>query len=281
MRSGQTLTLSFPPFTGWIRKLALAYAGVAILRLVLLAFAPSIWIALANQLVLVPTAVMHGSIWQLVTYSFIHIGLFHLLFNVLMLWMFGVDLESDWGSKRFLEFFFFCVVGAALVTILVSYTGVGGVLPTTPTAGASGGIFGVLLAFGILYGNREIGLFPFFFLRFPAKYLVGGLIFIEIYLALENAAGKGDAVAHVAHLGGALFAWLYLRFVPRKGLGFEASERYYSLRNAWHRWKRKQASKKFEVYMRQHDKEGHFDQHGNYVPPDNDKTNGSGSKWVN
>jgi membrane associated rhomboid family serine protease len=282
MPSGSTISLSFPPFNKWVRKLSIAYAAIALLRLILLIASPSVWNLIAGVLVLVPDAVLHGWIWQLVTYSFIHVGLMHLLYNVLMLWMFGAELEGDWGSQRFLEFFFFCVVGAALTTIALSYTGVMGISPTTATAGASGGIFGILMAYGILYGDREIGLFPFFFIRFKAKYLVAGLIFIEIYLALENAAGRGDAVAHVAHVGGAFVAWLYLRFVPRRGLGFSTSEKYFSLRNSYYRWKRRRAARKFEVYMRDHDRKVTFDEHGNYVPPEDDKKNGgSKSGWVN
>lgn len=277
------MSLNFPPFNKWVRKLSITYAVIALLRLIVLIASPAAWNQIAVLVALIPDAVMHGWIWQIVTYSFLHIGLFHLLYNVLMLWMFGAELEGDWGSKRFLEFFFFCVAGAAIITIAVSYTGVMGITPTTPTAGASGGIFGILMAYGILYGDREIGLFPFFFIRFKAKYLIAGLIFIEIYLALENATGRGDAVAHVAHVGGAFVAWLYLRFMPRRGLGYATSEKYFGLRNSYYRWKRRQAAKKFEVYMRQHDRDVTFDEHGNYVPPDEpDKKNGgSKSGWVN
>ena len=75
---------------------------------------------------LVPFLVTHGAIWQLVTYSFVHAGLFHLLFNMLALWMFGAQFESDWGARQFLEFYFFCVVGAALTTVAVSYSHLAG-----------------------------------------------------------------------------------------------------------------------------------------------------------
>src|SRR6185437_3246199 len=104
--------------------------------------------------------VAHGYIWQVVTYSFLHGGLWHILINMLMLWMFGAQLEQDWGPGRFLEFYLFCVVGAALTTIAVAYSPIPGVNPGTQTIGASGGIFGVLIAFGMLYGNQEIFMFP-------------------------------------------------------------------------------------------------------------------------
>jgi len=89
-------------------------------------------------------------------------------------------------------------------------------------------------------------------------------------------------VANFAHLGGALFGFLYLKFLPRRGVGFAASEKYFGLRNSYYRWRRKQAAKKFEVYMRDHDRKVNFDEHGNYIPPDDDKPNGgSKSGWVN
>jgi membrane associated rhomboid family serine protease len=197
---------------------------------------------------------------------------------MLTLWMFGSQEEQDWGSRRFIEFYLFCVVGAALVTIGVSYLG-WGMTPRTLTLGASGGIYGLLIAFGMLYGDRELFLFPLP-VAIKAKYLVGILMFIVLISAFQPSQG---GVANFAHLGGALFGFLYIKLLPKRGLGFAASERYFSLRNSYYRWKRKKAAKKFEVYMRDHDRKVTFDEHGNYVPPDeNDKTNGgSKSGWVN
>ena len=169
---------------------------------------------------LVPAEVMQGWIWQLVTYSFLHASLGHLLVNMLTLWMFGSQEESDWGSARFLEFYFFCVVGAALVTMAVAYAD-WGLTPMTPTVGASGGIYGLLIAFGMLYGDREIFLFPFPFM-IKAKYLVGILIFIVIIATFQPSQG---GVANFAHLGGLLFGFLYIKFMPRRGAGYAAAMR--------------------------------------------------------
>jgi hypothetical protein len=97
-------------------------------------------------------------------------------------------------------------------------------------------------------------------------------------------SSTGAAIAYAAHLGGALFGWLYVKFLPRKGLGFATSERYYGLRNSYYKWKRRRAARKFEVYMRKHDKGEYFDEYGNYKPPDDkDKGNGGTGKsgWVN
>jgi membrane associated rhomboid family serine protease len=240
--------------------------------------APGLYRALLTYFGLIPEAVTHGFIWQLVTYSFLHGGLWHVLMNMLTLWMFGSQEEQDWGSRRFLEYYLFCVVGAALVTIGVAYIG-WGMTPETLTVGASGGIYGLLLAFGMLYGDRELFLFPFP-VAIKAKYLVAILIFIVLISAFQPSQG---GVANFAHLGGLLFGFLYLKLLPRRGLSFAATERYFGLRNSYYRWKRKRAGKKFEVYMRDHDRKVTFDEHGNYVPPDeNDKTNGgSKSGWVN
>jgi membrane associated rhomboid family serine protease len=278
MYRGRTISLSFPPFTPWVKRIVIACAGVYFLQVVLERMAPGLYRALLTYFGLIPEAVTHGFIWQLVTYSFLHGGLWHVLMNMLTLWMFGSQEEQDWGSRRFLEYYLFCVVGAALVTIGVAYIG-WGMTPETLTVGASGGIYGLLLAFGMLYGDRELFLFPFP-VAIKAKYLVAILIFIVLISAFQPSQG---GVANFAHLGGLLFGFLYLKLLPRRGLSFAATERYFGLRNSYYRWKRKRAGKKFEVYMRDHDRKVTFDEHGNYVPPDeNDKTNGgSKSGWVN
>jgi membrane associated rhomboid family serine protease len=282
MYRGRTLTLSFPPFTKAVKWLLLVNAGVFLFTTLLQAFAPSWAEVVGVVLALMPQLVVHGWLWQLVTYSFLHVGIFHIVFNMLWLWMFGAQLETAWGRKKFLEFYFFCVVGAALTTIAISYTSLGGIRPTTSTVGASGAIFGILMAFGMIYGDQEIMLFPFPF-SIRAKYFVAGIGFIELISAINAAApGRGGAIAYFAHLGGLLFGFIYVRFLPRKGFAMGVSERYFGLRNSYYRWKRRRAARKFEVYMRQHDRNVKFDEHGNYVPDDPDKKNGgSKSGWVN
>jgi membrane associated rhomboid family serine protease len=283
MPRGQTFSLSFPPFTKAVKWLVLINAAVYLLLTLLEALTPGFGIVVRDVLSLIPQWVMHGSVWQLVTYSFVHGGLFHILFNMLALWMFGAQLETDWGQKKFLEFYFFCVIGAALTTIAVSYTGLGGITPTTGTVGASGGVLGILMAFGMLYGDQEIMLFPIP-LSIKAKYFVAGLVFIEVISAINAAGpGHGQDIAYVAHIGGLLFGFLYVKFLPRRGVAFGVSERYFSVRNSYYRWRRRRAARKFEVYMRKHDRTVTFDEHGNYIPPDdNDKKNGgSKSGWVN
>ena len=141
-------------------------------------------------------------LWQLVTYGFMHGGLTHILFNMFMLWMFGRELEVIMGPKRFLTYYMTCVIGAGIVQLIVaSLQGTGG-----PTVGASGGVFGILLAFGMAFPNRMILLLipP---IPMKAKYLVvlaGGM---ELYFGL---AGTRPNIASFAHLGGMLFGFLLL-----------------------------------------------------------------------
>ncbi|MGE5314054.1 MAG: rhomboid family intramembrane serine protease [Acidobacteriota bacterium] len=137
--------------------------------------------------------------WQLFTYMFIHAGFTHLLFNMLALWMFGMELENTMGSRRFLLFYILCGLGGGLANLLIAplFTSVG------PTVGASGAIYGVLLAFGMMFPDRLI--FIYFFIPIKAKY------FVILYMALEFiSVGSMDGVAHFAHLGGALVGFIFL-----------------------------------------------------------------------
>jgi membrane associated rhomboid family serine protease len=279
MNRGRTLSLSFPPFTYWIKRIIIACVAVYFLQVVLGAFSPGAGGYLFAFGALVPTAVLHGWIWQLVTYSFLHAGVMHVLINMLMLWMFGAQEEMDWGSKKFLEFYLFCIIGAALVTMAVAYSPIRGVSPTTATIGASGGVYGVLMAFGMLYGDQEIFMFPLPFMM-KAKYMVAIMILLVILATFQPSQG---GIANFAHLGGLFFGFVYVKFTPRRGLTYGASEKYFSARNSYYRWKRRRAARKFEVYMRQHNRTVSFDEHGNYIPPDEgDKKNGgSKSGWVN
>jgi membrane associated rhomboid family serine protease len=279
MYRGRTISFSFPPFAGWVKRIILACTGIFLLKLILEGVFHVNFRPVEELFGLIPVLVMKGEVWQVLTYSLLHAGFGHLFFNMLTLWFIGAYLEGDWGPRRFIECYTFCVAGAALVTIAVSYTHLLGMDPRTVTVGASGGIFGLLMAFGILYGDQEMLMFPLPF-TIKAKYLVGIWIVIAI-IAIFDPSKSG--VANFAHLGGLLFGFLFVKFLPSRGLGYAASERYFGARNSYYRWKRRRAAKKFEVYMKGHDRKVTFDEHGNYVPPEEEgKTNGgSKSGWVN
>ncbi len=143
-------------------------------------------------------------IWQLISYQFMHGGLSHIFLNLFALWMFGIELEERWGSKRFLIFYLLCGVGAALTQLLIAPM----FSNPAPTIGASGSVYGVLLAFGLTFPNRPIMMFPLF-IPIPAKFFV--LIFAGIAL-ISGFTDSGGGIAHFAHLGGALTGFILLRF---------------------------------------------------------------------
>jgi membrane associated rhomboid family serine protease len=140
-------------------------------------------------------------LWQLATYIFLHGGIAHLLFNLFALWMFGGELENYWGSRKFLFYFFFCGIGAGICTVLLSP------YQFIPVIGASGAIYGILLAFGWLFPNRPI--YIYFLFPIPAKYMVIIFGLIELFASME---GTGGGIAHLTHLGGLLFGLIYMGY---------------------------------------------------------------------
>jgi membrane associated rhomboid family serine protease len=280
--SSRSVTLALPPFPRAIKTLIALNAGIYVLLLVTSAVGyRELANAIADFLALRAQDVVHGRIYELVTYGFIHAGFFHLFFNMLMLWMFGSMLEVPWGSRKFWEFYLFGVVGAGLGTVALAYTfgGIVHLLPRTATVGSSGGLYAIYMATALLFGNQEVFMFPLP-IAIRLKYLVGILAFIAFVGALGDAGGT----ANVAHLSGLLFGYIYVKFVPRRGFSYGLSEGWYSVRNGFHRWKRRRAARKFQVYMRkhEHDPKQYFDEYGNFKPPDekDKKDRGSGG-WVN
>ena len=224
-----------------IRNIIIACTAVFLVQTLLSLFAPRAAALMLRELGLVPYLVTHGlRFWQPVTYLFLHGGLWHLLFNMLFLWMFGCDIERSWGARRMYNYFFLTGIGAALINILVKTIidprGTGS--STIPTIGASGAIYGILLAAAILYPDRRIWLIPFP-VMIPMKIYVLGAGAIEFFSTL---GATGDNVSHVTHLGGMLVGYLYLR----RGSWF------FRARNGISDWQRTRARRKFEVYMRKH-----------------------------
>ena len=175
-----------------------------------------------------------GWIWQPVTYLFMHAGMFHILFNMLGVWMFGIELERMWGTRYFLRYYAVTGVGAAATVIAVS------LLPFQATAqsyesitvGASGALYGLLMAYAIYYPDRPILMFLIF--PVPAKY------FVMIIGAIAFLSGPGGQVSNMAHLGGLLFGYLYLQN-GRGGLAAEVKYRYL-------KWKMNRLRRKFDVH---------------------------------
>jgi membrane associated rhomboid family serine protease len=140
-------------------------------------------------------------LWQLFTYIFLHGDLFHILFNLFSLWMFGGELENYWGPKKFLFYFLFCGIGAGACTVVLT--------PNSfiPVIGASGAIYGILLAFAWLFPNRPILIY--FLFPIPAKYMVIIFGLFELY---ASRSGAGGGIAHLTHLGGLVFGFFYMAY---------------------------------------------------------------------
>lgn len=145
-------------------------------------------------------------IWQLVSYMFLHAGFSHIFFNLFALWMFGQAIENYWGTRRFTIYYFLTGIGAALLHMLI---GAGG----APTLGASGAVYGILLAFGMMFPERPIMLlFPP--IPIKAKYFVAGFGVIELISGISRA---NSGVAHFAHLGGMLVGFILIKYWGLKG----------------------------------------------------------------
>src|SRR5260370_2558775 len=162
---------------------------------------------------LVPSGVVTGlRIWQPFTYLFLHDpnDFLHVLFNMLMLWMFGRELELVWGKARFLRYYFLTGVGAGLIEVLVKTVPVffGHKASDVPTIGASGAIFGIFAACAILFPDRQVSIF-FLPIRMSMRSFVLLLAGMEFFLPLLLGSA-GDNVSHICHLGGILFRWIYL-----------------------------------------------------------------------
>jgi membrane associated rhomboid family serine protease len=195
-------------------------------------------------------------LWQFATYMFLHGGFGHILFNMLALWMFGTELERMWGSRFFLRYYFVCGVGAALTTVVFTMLPMSFAdqLWVTTTIGASGAVYGVLLAFGLYFPNRPILIY--FIFPIPAKYLV--MIMGGIAL-MSSMNGGGGGVAHTTHLGGLVVGYLYLKRFSLSGGRMGRVRAIAEIKYRYLRWKIDRSRRRFDVYPggRDNDKRVH------------------------
>ena len=272
-RSGPT-TLSLPPFEGATRQLILWNVIAFFLLALHSLISPLAAAQLAGHLALIPAATAHGQVWQIVTYAFLPLGLLNELFAMLTLWICGAMLESERGSRWLFELYFCSVIGGAVLASLIAFTHLFGLNPARVAgAGCFAGIFGLLVAIARYFGDQEFLLF--FLIRVKARYMVAIYILIELAILLTQS----DRFDALVQLSGALCGFLYLQFVPRRGLAFGATERYYGLRNWYYRSRRRRAAKKFAVYMGKQGREVHFDKNGKYVEPEDRDPNDK--RWMN
>jgi membrane associated rhomboid family serine protease len=236
MRSRTPSTSSFGysfgpgPLTPAIKALVIANVAMFVATLIV----PAITLRLGLR-----PADMVGQLylWQPFTYMFLHSGIFHILFNMLALWMFGVELERMWGTQFFTRYYFVCGAGAALTTILLSFTpfAFADQLYSSLTIGASGAVYGILLAYALYYPNRPIYMYLVF--PIPAKYFV---MIIGAISLLSSLNGPGGGIAHTTHLGGLVAGYLYLKG-GRLHLLSEVKYRYL-------KWRINRMRRKFDVY---------------------------------
>ena len=286
MRSTGSTTLTLPPFAGATRKLVLVNLFVFFALGLLSWFAPGAYSHLLVSLGLMPYAVMHGWIWQVFTYPLINIGFLNTAFALLTLWFTATTLEEARGSQWLVRLY----VGSALVggaaAVLLAALGrlmpkgmtlFGG--PTSLYLGMFGALFAVLVAFALLFGDVEFLLF--FVIRLKAKYLVAIMVVWRLGLLVWSR----EVFSATLELCCGLFAYLYVRYAQvgysNRTVGTSLSERWYSWRNDYYRWKRKRAAKSFQVYMRKQNREVHFDNEGRYVSPEDERRDPKDKRWMN
>ncbi len=197
-----------------------------------------------------------GFVWEPFTYMWLHSNLLHVGVNCFMLWMFGAQLAMAWGPKRFLRFYLVCGTGAGVLISIVPYVfyalGGSGLALQIPTLGASGAIYGVVLAYSLTWPERTIMMFPFP-IAFRAIWLIPTMFFLSVVL------DPGGNVSHVGHLSGAAVGWLYLR---RTGDAGTTQISLATIKHRWRRWRMRQKLKavqyeEWESKRRERDRKYH------------------------
>jgi membrane associated rhomboid family serine protease len=233
--------------TSGVKYLLIANFAVYIFQAFLIHFGGSdYYLRFLVRFGLVPSAVIPGlRIWQPFTYLFLHdpASIWHIFLNMLMLWMFGREVETVWGQNRFLRYYFLTGVGAGVLNVIVKSVPRfwGQPVSDTPTIGASGAIFGILIACAILFPDRRAYLFPI-----PVAIKMKWIVAIMAGFTFLGTLGLGEgSVSHICHLGGMLIGYLYLR----------RDSYLFRLRNEVSDWKFQRNRKKFDVYINKHKNE--------------------------
>jgi membrane associated rhomboid family serine protease len=265
--------MGFPPFRGAVRQIILGSLAIYIVILLLRSFAPPLGQVLVVGGTLDPFYIRHGWLWQFVTYPFIYLDPLDFAMSLLGIYFLGAAVEERIGASGFYGLFFGSVILSAIAGFALSLTGTA----RGPAYGSGAAANAILMVFYLFNRGAPIMLFPIP-VRIPVKWIVLFTAAVEAaYLLLSHFA----LFYFILLLGlGAGYLWHAAFFNRRAKVG--VSEKYFGVRNSYYRWKRKRAARKFEVYMRKHDRTVSFDEHGNYIPEDDDKKNGgSKSGWVN
>lgn len=196
--------------TPGVKYLLIATSAVYLLQLVF-------WQPMLHWFALNPRMILHSfAIWQFFTYMFLHGNFLHILFNLFILWIFGAEVENAWGTKPFLKYYFITGIGAGVIDFLVNLIFGMHVI----TIGASGAIYGLIIAFALIFPERYITLLILFVLpvTMKATHMAAMMAIISVFAGVSNLFGVGDGVAHFAHLGGMLVGYIYLKTDLRRTL---------------------------------------------------------------
>ncbi len=274
MARNTSFEMGLPPFRGAVREIILGSTLIYVVLLLLQAFAKQLGDTILVLGTLNPEAIQRGWVWQFVTYAFMYVDPMDFVLSLVGLYFLGYSVEERIRRPRFYALFFGSVFFSAVLGYLLSLTHV---IAQGPALGSGAAANAILMVFYLYNRDAPIMLFPIP-IQIPVKWIVIGIGAIETaYLLLYHFA----LFYCISLLGlGVGYLWFKIFLTRRTSLGI--SERFYGVRNGYYRWKRRRAARKFEVYMRKHDRTVTFDEHGNYIPPDDDKKNGGGkSGWVN
>jgi membrane associated rhomboid family serine protease len=266
-----------PPFRGAVRQIILASVAIYVVILLLMSFAQPTGQTVLALGILDPERIRAGWFWQFVTYAFMYVDPLDFVLSLVGVYFLGYAVEDRIGYGRFYGLFFGSLILSALAGFIFSFTHV---IAHGTALGSGAAANAILMVFYLFNRGAPIMLFPIP-LQIPVKWVVIGVAGIETaYLLLSHFS----LFYCVMLLGlGSGYVW-YAAFLNRR-VSLGIAERYYEMRNSYYRWKRRRAARKFEVYMKQHDRQVHFDEHGNYIPPEDEtrrKGNGGGkSGWVN
>jgi membrane associated rhomboid family serine protease len=277
MARNVSFEMGLPPFRGAVRQIILASIAIYVVILLLLAFASAVGQTVLVLGMLDPARVREGWLWQFVTYAFMYVDPLNFVMSLGGIYFLGYAVEERIGYSRFYGLFFGSLVLSGIAGFALSFTHV---IAQDQAFGSGAAANAVLMVFYLYNREAPIMLFPIP-IQIPVKWIVIGVAAIETaYLLLNHFA----LFYCVLLLGfGAGYLWYVALLNRRASLSFGFAEKFYGIRNSYYRWKRRRAARKFEVYMKQHDRQVHFDEHGNYIPPDDDRKGNGGGKsgWVN
>jgi membrane associated rhomboid family serine protease len=278
MARNQSVVGGLPPFRGALRDVVIVSTAIYIALVLLRAFQPDLSAKVYALGILTPEAVRHGWIWQFPTYGFMELDPKSFLFTMLSIYFIGSAVQERIGARAFLELYFGSLIVSGLLGFGFSFTGV---LAQGPAYGAGAAANAVLMVFYLL--NRDAPIMLLFIpIPIPVKYIVIFTAAVEgAYFLIYHFI-----LLFMVLLLGLVSGYLWYRFAWRRATVFGMlGTRIDDIRNSYHRWKRRRAGRKFQVYMKKHnqDPKDYFDEYGNFRPPDDKPKKNGGSKggWVN